>query len=93
MIILTSKLLRVAGEAENLQENIQDQLELDGGHPVLQHLTEEEIFADVVKASAVEEGSDIELDEAQESAVKKKLLSSTVISYEFFNSLRTAGVL
>ena len=35
MIILTSKLLRVAGEAENLQENIQDQLELDGGHPVL----------------------------------------------------------
>jgi hypothetical protein len=29
----------------------------------------------------VEEGSDIELDEAQESAVKKKLLSSTVISY------------
>jgi hypothetical protein len=37
------------------------------------HLTEEEITANG-KASAVEEGSDNELDEPQEFAIKKKFL-------------------
>ena len=41
------------------------------------HLTEEEIPAGVVKASAMDEGSDNELDEPQETTIKKKLLSST----------------
>jgi hypothetical protein len=49
--------------------------ELDGD-PGFQNLTEEEIAADVVKASAMEEGSDNVLDEPQESTIKKKLLSS-----------------
>jgi hypothetical protein len=34
------------------------------------HLTGEEIAADVVKVSAMEEGSDNELDEQQESTIK-----------------------
>ena len=41
------------------------------------HLTEEEIPAGVVKASAIDEGSNNELDEPKETTVKKKLLSST----------------
>jgi hypothetical protein len=35
--------LSAAGETETTQENIQDWLELDGGDPGLQILTEEEI--------------------------------------------------
>ena len=46
------------------------------GDPGIQHLTEDEIPAHVIKASAMEEGSDNELDEPQESTIKKKLLSS-----------------
>jgi hypothetical protein len=37
--------LRVAGETENMQGNIQDWLELDEGAPGFQLLTEEEIAA------------------------------------------------
>jgi hypothetical protein len=37
--------LREAGEAETMQENIQDWLELDEGDPGFQLLTEEEIAA------------------------------------------------
>jgi hypothetical protein len=37
--------LRVAGETETTQENIQDWLELDEGDPGFQLLTEEEIAA------------------------------------------------
>jgi hypothetical protein len=40
------------------------------------HLTGEEIAADVVKASALKEGSYNEVYESQESANRKKLLSS-----------------
>jgi len=40
------------------------------------HLTKEEIAADV-KASAMKEGPDNELDEPQSSTIKKKLLSSS----------------
>jgi glycine cleavage system pyridoxal-binding protein P len=47
------------------------------GYKSFAHLTEEEIPAGVVKASAMDEGSDNELDEPQETAIKKKLLSST----------------
>jgi hypothetical protein len=50
--------------------------ELNEGDAGFQHLTEEEIATDVVKASAMEEGSDNELGELQESTIKKKLLSS-----------------
>jgi hypothetical protein len=37
--------LRVAGETETMQENIQDWLELDEGDPGFQLLTKEEIAA------------------------------------------------
>jgi hypothetical protein len=66
---------------------------------------EEKIAADVIKNSAMEEESDNELDELQESTIKKKLLSSTrdgigpVINYvdsstnqklqEYYEHLRT----
>jgi hypothetical protein len=40
------------------------------------HLTEEEIAEDVVRVSAMEEGSNTELDESHESTMKKKLLRS-----------------
>jgi hypothetical protein len=63
--------LRAAGETETTQENIQDWLQLDEGDPGFQLLTEEETAADVIKDSAVEE-----LDELQESTIKKKPLSS-----------------
>jgi hypothetical protein len=59
--------------------------EMDEGDPEFQQLTEEEIASSVVMASAVEEGSDIELNEPQEFTIK--LLSSArdsvdaVISY------------
>jgi hypothetical protein len=49
--------------------------EVDEGDPGFLHLTEEEIATGVVKASAMEEGSDNELDELQEPTIKKKLLS------------------
>jgi hypothetical protein len=39
------------------------------------HLTEEEIVANVVEASAMKEGSDIEQGEPQDSTIKKKLLA------------------
>jgi hypothetical protein len=58
------------------------------------HLTEEEIAADV-KASAMEEGSDNELDEPQEPSIKKKLVNSTRGSNQLcglFNKLRIAGM-
>lgn len=45
--------------------------ELDEGGPGFQHLTEEEIFAYVLKASAMDEGSDNELDKPRESTIKK----------------------
>jgi hypothetical protein len=38
-------MLRTAGETETTQENIQDRLELDGGDPGFQLLTEGEIAA------------------------------------------------
>jgi hypothetical protein len=41
------------------------------------HLTEEEISEDVFKVYATEEISDNELDEPQESAIKKKFINST----------------
>jgi len=59
--------------------------EMDEGDPEFQQLTEEEIASGVVMASALEEGSHIELNEAQEFTIK--LLSSArdsvdaVISY------------
>jgi hypothetical protein len=59
--------------------------EMDEGDPEFQQLTEEEIASSVVMASALEEGSDIELNEPQEFTIK--LLSSArdnvdaVISY------------
>jgi hypothetical protein len=37
--------LRAAGETETTQENIQDWLQLDGGDPGFQLLTEQEIAA------------------------------------------------
>jgi len=40
------------------------------------NLTDEEITADVVKASAMEEGSHNELGEPQDSTMNNKLLSS-----------------
>jgi hypothetical protein len=39
--------LRVAGETETTQENIQDWLELDEGDPAFQLLTEEETAATI----------------------------------------------
>jgi hypothetical protein len=45
--------------------------------PWVQLLTKEEIAAEVIKDSAVEEESDNELDELQESTIKKKIRSST----------------
>jgi hypothetical protein len=54
--------LRADGETETTQENIQDCLELDEGDRGFQLLTE-----DVIKDFAVEEESDNELDELQES--------------------------
>lgn len=44
--------------------------ELDEGGPCFQHLTGEEIAA-FVKASAMDEGSDNELDKPWESTIKK----------------------
>jgi len=61
--------------------------EMDEGDPEFQQLTEEEIALSVIMASALEEGSDNELNVPQEFTVKKKLLSSArdsinaVISY------------
>jgi hypothetical protein len=59
--------LRAAGETETTRENNEYWLELDEGDPGFQLLTEEEIAADVIKDSAVDEGSDNGLDELQES--------------------------
>jgi hypothetical protein len=74
--------LRAAGETEVTQGHIQDWLELDEGDPGFQLWTEEEIAADVIKDSAMEEESDNELDELQESTVKKELLGiDAVINY------------
>jgi hypothetical protein len=53
---------------------------LDEGDHVFQHLTDKEIDADVVKASAMEEGSYNVLDEPQESTIKKKFPSSTRVA-------------
>jgi hypothetical protein len=58
-------MLRSAGETETSRGNIQDWLQLDEGDPGFQLLTEEEIAADVIKDSAMEEESDNELDELQ----------------------------
>jgi hypothetical protein len=69
--------LRAAGETETTQENIQDWLELDEGDPGFQLLTEEGIAVDVIKDSAMKEESYNELDELQESTIKKKIFSST----------------
>jgi hypothetical protein len=61
-------------------------IELYKGDPRFQHLTEEEIAADV-EASAMEEGSDNELAKLQESTIKNKLINclggstDAVISY------------
>jgi transposase len=63
------------------------QLELNARNPGVMQLKEEDISADVIKDSAMEEESDNELDELQEFAIRKKLLSSArdgidaVISY------------
>lgn len=48
------------------------------GDPGFLHLTEKEISTGDVRASAMEEGSDNELDELQELTIKKKLLSCIV---------------
>jgi hypothetical protein len=101
----TCRLLRAARETETTQENIQHWLELNEGDHGFQLLIEEVIAADVIKDSAMEEESDNELDELQELAIKKKLLSSTsdgidaVVSYvdssknkklqEYYEHLRT----
>jgi hypothetical protein len=71
--------LRAAGETETMQENIQVWLELDEGDPGFQLLTAEEIAADVIKDSAMKEESDNEVDELQESTIKKKLLSMALM--------------
>jgi hypothetical protein len=54
--------LRAAGGTETTQENIQEWLELDEGEPGFQLLTGEEIAANVIKDSAMEEESVHELD-------------------------------
>jgi hypothetical protein len=59
--------LRATEETETTQQNIQDWLQLDEGDTGFQLLTEEEISADVIMDSAMEEESDNELDELQES--------------------------
>jgi hypothetical protein len=69
--------LRAAGGTETTRGHIQEWLELDEGDPGFQLLTEEEIAADVIKDSGMEEESDNELDELQEPTIKKKLLSSS----------------
>jgi hypothetical protein len=53
---------KAGGETETTKENIQDWLDLDEGDTRFQLLTEEGIAADVIKDSAMEEGSDNELD-------------------------------
>jgi hypothetical protein len=61
--------------------------ELNEGNPGVQQLTKDDIVADVIKDSAMEDESDNELDELQEFTIRKKLLSSArdgidaVISY------------
>jgi hypothetical protein len=67
--------LRAAGGTETMQAN-PNWLELDEGDPGFHLLTEEEIAADVIKDSAMEEESDNELNELKEFTIKKKLLSS-----------------
>lgn len=57
--------LKAAGQTETTQGDVQDCLELDEGDPGFQCVTEDKISADV-KASAMEEGSDNELEEPQE---------------------------
>jgi hypothetical protein len=58
-------------------------------------LTQEEIAAGVIKDSVMEEESDNELDELQESTIEKKLLSSTrdgidaVINYVYSSTYQT----
>jgi hypothetical protein len=52
------------------------QPQLDEGEPGFQHPIKEKIAADVSKDSAMEEGSDNELDELEKFTIKKKLLSS-----------------
>jgi hypothetical protein len=54
-------MLRTVGETDTTQEN-EDWLELEEGDPGFQFLTEEEIAADVITDSAMEEESDNELD-------------------------------
>jgi hypothetical protein len=56
--------------------------EMDEGDPEFQQLTEEEIASSVVVASALEEGSDNELNDPQECTIKKKLLSSARDSFD-----------
>jgi hypothetical protein len=68
--------LRAAGENRTTQENIQDWLELNEGDPGFKILTEEEISADVIKDSDMEEESDNELDKLQGSTIKKTIHSS-----------------
>jgi hypothetical protein len=67
--------LRAAGETETTQANIQDWIELDEGDPGFQLLTEEEIAAHIIKDSAMEQESDNELDELQESTIKRNFLA------------------
>jgi hypothetical protein len=78
---------------------------LDEGNPGFQLLTEEKIAADVSKDYSMEEESNNELDELQESTIKNELLSSArngidaVINYvdtsasqklqEYYEHLRT----
>jgi hypothetical protein len=50
-------------------------IEVGEEDPGFLHLTEEEIATGSVKSSAMEEGSDNELDDLQEPTIKKKLLS------------------
>jgi hypothetical protein len=45
----------------------------NSGDPGFQFLTEEGIAADVIRDLAIEEESDNELDDLQESTIKKKL--------------------
>jgi hypothetical protein len=59
-----------------LPENTNDWLELGEGDSGGQLLTEEGISADVIKDFTMEEESDNELDELQESPIKNKLSSA-----------------
>jgi hypothetical protein len=87
-----------------LPENTNDWLELGEGDSGGQLLTEEGIVADVTKDFTMEEESDNELDELQESPIKTKLSSASdgidaVIKYvdsstskklqEYYEHLRT----